>query len=79
MIYGAETLRAFSIGNFSFTPQEIFEVALRVLNISEEQALNKLKIFSNLSFPSNIDKFNIEILIPKFKATKYILLKRIFK
>lgn len=32
-------LRAFSVGNFSFTPQEIFEVALRVLNISEEQAI----------------------------------------
>ena len=32
-------LRAFSIGNFSFSPQEIFEVALRVLNISEEQTI----------------------------------------
>ena len=32
-------LRSFSIGNFSFDPQQIFEVALRVLNVSEEQAI----------------------------------------
>ncbi|MEY8760492.1 hypothetical protein [Chryseobacterium tongliaoense] len=32
-------LRYFSMGNFSFQPQEIFEVALRVLNITEEQAI----------------------------------------
>lgn len=32
-------LREFSLGNFSFTPQEIFEVALRVLNVTEEQAI----------------------------------------
>lgn len=32
-------LREFSVGNFSFQPQEIFEMALRVLNITEEQAL----------------------------------------
>jgi len=32
-------LRSFSVGNFSFDPQQIFEVALRVLNITEEQAL----------------------------------------
>lgn len=32
-------LRAFSLGGFSFGPQEIFETALRVLNISEEQSL----------------------------------------
>jgi|26BtaG_2_1085354.scaffolds.fasta_scaffold07833_5 hypothetical protein len=39
-------LRAFSIGNFSFAPQEIFEVALRVLNISEEQAIaNFINVF----------------------------------
>ena len=32
-------LREFSLGNFSFEPQEIFEMALRILNITEEQAL----------------------------------------
>ncbi|WP_295221481.1 hypothetical protein [uncultured Chryseobacterium sp.] len=32
-------LRQFSLGNFSFEPQQIFEVALRVLNITEEQAI----------------------------------------
>jgi len=32
-------LRSFTVGNFSFDPQQIFEVALRVLNITEEQAL----------------------------------------
>lgn len=32
-------LRYFSMGNFSFQPQQIFEVALRVLNITEEQAI----------------------------------------
>ena len=32
-------LRFFSVGNFSFDPQQIFEVALRVLNITEEQAI----------------------------------------
>ena len=32
-------LRQFSLGNFSFDPQQIFEVALRVLNITEEQAI----------------------------------------
>ncbi|MDF0720550.1 hypothetical protein P0M11_11130 [Kaistella sp. PBT33-4] len=33
-------LRFFSLGNFSFSPEQIFEVALRVLNISEEQAIS---------------------------------------
>lgn len=32
-------LRSFNLANFSFTPQEIFELALVVLNISEEQAI----------------------------------------
>ncbi|WP_345987544.1 hypothetical protein AAEU33_11305 [Chryseobacterium sp. Chry.R1] len=32
-------LRYFSLGNFSFEPQQIFEVALRVLNVTEEQAI----------------------------------------
>ena len=32
-------LREFSLGNFSFAPQEIFEMALRVLNINQEQAM----------------------------------------
>ncbi len=32
-------LRQFSLGNFSFDPQQIFEVALRILNVSEEQAI----------------------------------------
>lgn len=32
-------LRYFSLGNFSFDPEQIFEVALRILNISEEQAI----------------------------------------
>lgn len=32
-------LREFSLGNFSFSPQEIFEVAMRVLNVTEEQAI----------------------------------------
>ncbi|WP_298515762.1 hypothetical protein [uncultured Kordia sp.] len=32
-------LRDFNLDNFSFSPQEFFEIALRVLNISEEQAI----------------------------------------
>ncbi|WP_284461081.1 hypothetical protein [Chryseobacterium sp.] len=32
-------LHYFSLGNFSFEPQQIFEVALRVLNVTEEQAI----------------------------------------
>ncbi len=32
-------LRAFDLNNFSVSPQEIFEVALRILNISEEEAI----------------------------------------
>ncbi|MEM6721736.1 MAG: hypothetical protein AAF611_20580 [Bacteroidota bacterium] len=32
-------LRDFNLDNFSFAPQEFFEIALRVLNISEEQAI----------------------------------------
>ena len=32
-------LRYFSLGNFSFDVQQIFEVALRILNVSEEQAI----------------------------------------
>ena len=32
-------LREFSLGNFSFMPQEIFEMALSVLNINQEQAV----------------------------------------
>lgn len=39
-------LRQFSLGNFSFDPQQIFEVALRVLNVTEEQAIaNFVNIF----------------------------------
>ncbi|KFC19675.1 hypothetical protein [Chryseobacterium sp. FH1] len=39
-------LRAFSIDSFSFSPQQIFEVALRILNISEEQAIaNFINLF----------------------------------
>lgn len=32
-------LRYFSLGNFSFDPKQIFEIALRVLNVTEEQAI----------------------------------------
>lgn len=32
-------LRAFNLGSFSFTPEAFFETALRILNITEEQAL----------------------------------------
>ncbi|MBV8328827.1 hypothetical protein [Chryseobacterium sp.] len=39
-------LRMFSVGNFSFDPQQIFEILLTVLNISEEQAIeNFIEIF----------------------------------
>lgn len=39
-------LRSFNAQNFSFSPQELFEMALLVLNISEEQALaNFINIF----------------------------------
>lgn len=41
-------LRAFNNQNFSFSPQELFEMALLVLNISEEQAIaNFINIFVN--------------------------------
>ena len=41
-------LRSFNAQNFSFSPQELFEMALLVLNISEEQALaNFINIFVN--------------------------------
>lgn len=32
-------LRGFKLSNFSFSPQEIYEMALRALNITEEQAM----------------------------------------
>lgn len=32
-------LRSFNLEGFSFTPQEFFEIALRVLNLSEEQVI----------------------------------------
>ncbi len=32
-------LRSFDLNNFSFTPQEFFELALIILNVSEEQAM----------------------------------------
>jgi hypothetical protein len=32
-------LRSFNLNNFSFTPQEFYELALIILNISEEQAI----------------------------------------
>lgn len=32
-------LRGFNVSNFSFSPQEIYEMALRALNITEEQAM----------------------------------------
>ncbi|WP_130735947.1 hypothetical protein [Flavobacterium sp. J27] len=39
-------LRAFNIDSFSFAPQELFEMALLVLNISEEQVLaNFINVF----------------------------------
>ncbi|AYN00619.1 hypothetical protein EAG08_10100 [Chryseobacterium sp. 3008163] len=44
-------LRQFSLGNFSFEPQQIFEVALRVLNITEEQAI--AHIVNNFVEPQN--------------------------
>jgi len=41
-------LRAFNTQNFSFTPQELFEMTLLVLNISEEQSIaNFINIFVN--------------------------------
>jgi len=40
-------LRGFDLNNFSFSPQEIFEIALRVLNINQEQAIAQfINIFS---------------------------------
>lgn len=39
-------LRMFSVGNFSFEPQQIFEILLTILNVSEEQAIeNFIEIF----------------------------------
>ena len=57
-------LREFSLGNFSFQPQEIFEIALRVLNINEEQAIAQfINIFT---VPENdsqgtLEKFKVDI------------------
>lgn len=34
-------LRAFNLGNFSYNPQSFFEIALRILNITEEQAMSQ--------------------------------------
>lgn len=64
-------LREFSLGNFSFQPQEIFEIALRVLNINEEQALaqfiNTFTVPINDSvgtleqFKADVEQYNIGI------------------
>lgn len=64
-------LREFSLGNFSFQPQEIFEIALRVLNINEEQAMaqfiNTFTVPINDSvgtleqFKADVEQYNNEI------------------
>ncbi|MEG1590421.1 hypothetical protein [Chryseobacterium sp.] len=46
-------LRQFSLGNFSFEPLQIFEIALRVLNITEEQAIAHM--VNNFVEPDNQD------------------------
>jgi hypothetical protein len=46
-------LRSFDLNNFSFTPQEFFELGLIILNISEEQAMAQ---FIN-AFTVPIDEF----------------------
>lgn len=35
-------LRSFDLSNFTFSPQELFELALRVFNLSEEQILAEI-------------------------------------
>ena len=43
-------LRGFDLDSFSFSPQEIFEIALRVLNINQEQAMAQfINVFSEPS------------------------------
>jgi hypothetical protein len=69
-------LRDFDLNNFSFTPQEFFEIALRVLNISEEQAIaNFINTFTEPvdasttsleQFVNDINEFNdgVNLLTP---------------
>jgi uncharacterized protein YegP (UPF0339 family)/regulator of extracellular matrix RemA (YlzA/DUF370 family) len=59
-------LRDFNLDNFSFAPQEFFEIALRVLNISEEQAIaNFINTFTE---PIDANTTNLEQFVNDVNA-----------
>jgi hypothetical protein len=51
-------LRSFDLNNFSFTPQEFFELGLIILNISEEQAI--AKFINTFTVPIDEDTLALE-------------------
>lgn len=51
-------LRSFDLDNFSFTPQEFFELGLIILNVSEEQAL--AHFINTFTVPANEDTLPLE-------------------
>lgn len=60
-------LRFFSVGNFSFDTEQIFEVALRVLNVSEEQAI--AHFVNTFVEPENQDITPLQQFVKDINAT----------
>jgi hypothetical protein len=58
-------LRSFDLNNFSFTPQEFFELGLIILNISEEQAL--AKFINTFTVPIDEDTLALEQFVNDLK------------
>lgn len=58
-------LRSFDLNNFSFTPQEFFELGLIILNISEEQAL--AQFINTFTVPIDEDTLALEQFVNDLK------------
>lgn len=58
-------LRSFDLNNFSFTPQEFFELGLIILNVSEEQAL--AHFINTFTVPADEDTLPLEQFVQDLK------------
>ncbi|WP_338376542.1 hypothetical protein [uncultured Flavobacterium sp.] len=58
-------LRSFDLNNFSFTPQEFFELGLVILNVSEEQAI--AQFINTFTIPVDEDTLALEQFITDLK------------
>jgi len=58
-------LRSFDLNNFSFTPQEFFELGLIILNVSEEQAM--AQFINTFTVPANATTLPLEQFVNDLK------------